>query len=157
MNVSDFLRQRNVDFSSIKRRAARCALEAANALKAQGRGMVKSVLLRADHGYCYMLAVLPSEKRIDLGRLSTALGGSRLELATKQELRQHFPNGEGGALSPFGSKYGVHTVVDESLAGKVEIVFDDSTPGKSVKMGFDDYRRTEQPLMLSFAHEQSAA
>jgi Ala-tRNA(Pro) deacylase len=155
MNVSGFLRQ--VDLSSVKRRAARCAVGVAQALKAQGRGMVKSVLLRADHGYCYMLAVVPSEKGIDLDRLSTALGGSRLELASEQEVRQIHPKGEAGSLSPFGSQYGVHTLVDESLAGHVEIVFDANIPGGEVQIGFEDYRRREYPLMFSFACEESAA
>jgi Ala-tRNA(Pro) deacylase len=154
MNVSDFLHNRNAKLSNIKRRAAQCAIKAAEALEDRGRGMVKSVLLRADHGYCYMLAVLPSEKRIDLNRLSTALGGSRLEVASEQELRRLRPRGEQGALSPFGSKYGVNTVVDDSLANRVEVVFHANARGEDAQMGFEDYRRTEYPLLLSFACDE---
>lgn len=157
MTVSDLLRRRNVRFTRVARCVLRCARRKAGALQAQGRQIAKSVLLRADHGYCYLLAVLPADKTIDLSRLSRALGGSRFEVATRQEMTQLCPGCRAGTLPPFGSEFGVHTVVEESLAAHAEIVFGANGRREAVRMGFDEYRRSEQPLVLRFASEAELA
>jgi Ala-tRNA(Pro) deacylase len=108
-------------------------------------------LLRANGGYSYIVAVLPATKHVDLQLASTALGGSKLELATEADLAAHCPDCETGVLPPFGSQYAMHTMVDESLAKDQEIVFEGNTHDEAIRMTFEDFRRVEVPLIVDFA------
>jgi Ala-tRNA(Pro) deacylase len=123
----------------------------AQALHVPGREVAKTVLLRANHRYTYMVAVLPATKRIDLKRLSKALCGCEVELATETEIAEHCPDCEFGVLPPFGSQYAMKTVVDESLADDEKIVFEANTHHQAIRMKFDDFLRVEEPLVLSFS------
>jgi Ala-tRNA(Pro) deacylase len=113
----------------------------------RGSEVAKTVLLRADRGFQYVVAVLPAPRHVDLDRVATALGRSKLELATEVEIAEHCPDCEMGALPPFGSQYGMPTIVDEALAEDEEIVFEGNTHHESIRMRFADYRRLEQPLI----------
>ena len=52
---------------------------------------------------------------------------------------------------PFGSRYGMKTIVDSSLAEDEEIVFAADTHQEAIRMPFDEYDRLEQPMIASFA------
>jgi Ala-tRNA(Pro) deacylase len=116
-----------------------------------GHEVAKTVLLRNSGQRDYLLAVLPASKRIDFRRLSAALGGARVELASEPELTEVCPDCEVGALPPFGSGYGMRTLVDESLAEDDGIVFEGNTHHEAIRMKFRDYQRLEAPMMASFA------
>jgi Ala-tRNA(Pro) deacylase len=115
--------------------------------------VAKTVLLRADHGFRYLVAVLPADKAIDFERLSAVFGGACFELATEAELVQHCPDCEVGVLPPFGSQYGMMTIVDERLTADEEIVFEGNTHREAIRMRFDDFRRAEEPTIVSFTRE----
>jgi prolyl-tRNA editing enzyme YbaK/EbsC (Cys-tRNA(Pro) deacylase) len=51
-------------------------------------------------------------------------------------------------LLPFGSQYGVKTIVDSSLANEDEFVFEGSTHQESIRMKFADFVRLESPLVV---------
>ena len=57
-----------------------------------GREVAKTVLLRADSGYAYVVAVLPADRAVDFERASQILGGSKLGLATEVEIARHCPD-----------------------------------------------------------------
>jgi Ala-tRNA(Pro) deacylase len=80
------------------------------------------------------------------------LGGSELSLATEEEVASHCPDCEWGVLPPFGSRYGLRTIVDESLLKEPEIVFEGDTHREAVRMRFDDFRHIEDPLIGQFAY-----
>ena len=116
-----------------------------------GQEVAKTVLLRANHGYRYVVAVLPATKTIDFQRASQALGGSQLELATELEIAQHCPDCEIGALPPFGSQYGMKTLVEQGLTEDTKIVFEGNTHHEAIRMKFEDFCTVEQPSIASFA------
>ena len=58
------------------------------------------------------------------------------------------PDCEIGALPPFGSQYGLKTVVDESLLADEHIVFEGNTHAEAIRMRLDDFRNLEHPLVL---------
>jgi Ala-tRNA(Pro) deacylase len=95
--------------------------------------------------------VLPATKRVDLQRLSHCLGDSHLELATEGDVAKHCPDCEVGVLPPFGSQYGLNTVMDESLSEDGEIVFEANNHHEAIRMKVSDFRFIEQPLVCSFA------
>jgi Ala-tRNA(Pro) deacylase len=151
MKVEDYLATKNVEFDVIPHHDTYGAQRMAQALHVSGKEVAKTVLLRANHGFKYLVAVLPANKSIDFERASQALGGSRLELATETEITEHCPDCEVGALPPFGSQYGMETIVDESLAEDDEIVFEGNTHHESIRLKFQDFCDIEGPLVASFA------
>jgi len=154
MKVIEFLQGQNVDFDVIPHRETYDAPRLAQSLHVSGREVAKTVLLRADHGYSCVVAVLPANQSVDFERISKALGGSQIELATELEIKQHCPECELGALPPFGSQYDMKTMVDQSLAEDEYIFFEGDTHHEAIRMKFEDFRRIEQPLVLSFAVER---
>jgi len=153
MKTADFLTDKNLDYTVIPHGDTYDAQRMAAAIHVSGREVAKTVLLRADKGKTYVVVVLPANKIIDFQRASQTLGGGKLELATEIEISQHCPDCEIGALPPFGSQYGMKTLVDATLAEDDQIVFEGDSHHESIRMKFADFRRVEQPLMGSFARE----
>lgn len=151
MNVSELLQQRNVAYDVIPHRDTYDAQRMAQTLHVAGREVAKTVLLRVDNGKQYSVAVLPADKSIDFERASELLGGSNVELATEIEIGEHCPDCELGALPPFGSQYGMMTLVDESLTQDEQIVFEGNTHHEAIRMKFNDFREIEQPQIGKFA------
>jgi Ala-tRNA(Pro) deacylase len=151
MNVQEFLAGRHVTYDAIPHRDTYSAQHLAQVLHVPGQEVAKTVLLRADGGYTYFVGVLPATKTIDFGKVSAALGGSHVQLATEIEIMQHCPDCELGALPPFGSQYGMRTLVEESLTHDEEIVFEGNSHHEAIRMRYEDYRAIEQPLVARFA------
>lgn len=151
MNVREFLSDRQVAYDTIAHRDTYDAQRLAQELHTPGREVAKTVLLRADSGYTYIVAVLPATKTIDFEKVSTAFGGSKIELATELEIKQHCPDCEMGALPPFGTQYGMKTVVEESLTTDEEIVFEGNNHHEAIRMRFEDFQHVEEPLIAQFA------
>lgn len=151
MNVQEFLSRRRVTYDAISHRDTYDAQRLAQTLHVPGREVAKTVLLRADGGSTYLVGVLPATKTIDFAKLSTALGGSRVELATEIEVMQHCPDCELGALPPFGSQYGMKTIVERSLTADEVIVFEGNNHHEAIRMRYEDFRDIEQPLVARFA------
>jgi Ala-tRNA(Pro) deacylase len=151
MNVADFLESQQVDFSVVPHQETFDAQRMANVLHVSGNDVAKTVLVRANGGFSYLVVVLPASKQIDMSRLSHMIGDSKVELATELEIGEHCPDCEFGALPPFGSQYGMRTVVDRGLAGDKEIVFEGNNHHEAIRMRFEDFRRIESPLVGDFA------
>jgi Ala-tRNA(Pro) deacylase len=69
-------------------------------------------------------------------------------LASEQEVSEVCPDCEAGILLPFGSQYGVKTLVDSALGKEEEIVFEGNRHQESIRMKFTDFCRLESPLIL---------
>jgi Ala-tRNA(Pro) deacylase len=151
MNVQEFLSDKHVGYEAIVHRNVYAAQRLAQELHTPGREVAKTVLLRADRGHTYIVAVLPATKTIDFDKVSAAYGGSKIELATEIEIKEHCPDCEIGALPPFGSQYGMKTLVEESLTNDEAIVFEGNTHHEAIRMRYDDFRRVEAPLVARFA------
>lgn len=151
MNIAEFLTKQSVRFENLPHLATYDAQHLAQTLHVPGREVAKSVLLRANGGYRYLVAVLPATKKIDFAKASAALGGSKIRLATEIEVSEHCPDCEFGVLPPFGSQYGMVTLVDESLTRDEEIVFEGNTHRDAIRMRFADFRRIEEPLIVDLA------
>jgi Ala-tRNA(Pro) deacylase len=152
MDITRFLTDKQVPFEQLQHLDTYDAQRLAQTLHVPGHEVAKTVLLRANGGYTYVVAILPAPQRVDLSRLSAALGGSRLAFATEIEIADHCPDCEVGVLPPFGSQYGMRTVVDTSLAEDEEIVFAGTTQRDAIRVRCPDFGRIEQPLIVPFAH-----
>lgn len=151
MNVQEFLSDKQVGYAAITHRDVYDAQRLAQELHTPGREVAKTVLLRADSGYAYIVAVLPATKTIDFAKVSAAYGGSKIALATEIEIKEHCRDCEMGALPPFGSQYGLKTLVETSLTLDEEIVFEGNTHHEAIRMRYEDFHRIEAPLVTKFA------
>jgi Ala-tRNA(Pro) deacylase len=79
MKVQDYLQERNIQFDVIEHEPTYDAQHMAQAVHVSGYEVAKTVLLRADRGFAYVVAVLPATHRIDFERAGTLLGGAKLE------------------------------------------------------------------------------
>jgi Ala-tRNA(Pro) deacylase len=148
MRVPLFLADNRVAFETLYHAPAYTAQRRARYLHIPGRQLVKSVLLRAPAGY--LVAVLPADARVDLAALGQTLGGP-VRLASAEEIPEVFRDCEWGALSPFGSLYGLATVLDESLDPETMILFEGHSHAEAIRMCCRDFERLERPRRLRFA------
>lgn len=151
MSVKELLQQRQVPFEVVEHAEVFGASHLAQATHTPGHEVAKTVLLRADHDYSYIVAVLPATHMIDFERLSEFLGGTPLELATEVEIAQHCPDCEFGVLPPFGTHYGAQTIVDKALSEDEFICFEGDCHTSAIRMKFTDFFAVERPLIASFA------
>lgn len=151
MKIAEYLKERDVSFDVMDHPETFEASRLAKQLHIPGCRVAKTVLLNADHGYVYIVAVLPADQQIDFELASDALGGSCLTLASEAEISEHCPDCELGVLPPFGSQYGMKTVVDDSLAKVDEIVFEGNRHCEAIRMKFEDFRHVEEPLVAQIA------
>lgn len=151
MNVQQFLLERSAEYDVLPHRETFDAQHLAQTLHVSGKVVAKTVLLKADHGFNYYVAVLPANKRVDFAKLSHYLCGCHLELAKESEVAKHCSDCEVGVLPPFGSQYGLHTVLDESLLEDEEIIFEGNSHREAIRMKLAEFRAIEQPLVCKFA------
>ncbi len=150
MNTAEFLKQRNVWYEVLPHFETYTAQEMAQELHVPGRQVAKTVLLRAEGTGDYVVAVLPADMQIDFSKMAEVLGCD-VSLASESEIATHCSDCETGVLPPFGSQYGMKTMVDECLADLDVIVFEGNTHHEAVKMRFEDYMTLESPRLASFA------
>jgi Ala-tRNA(Pro) deacylase len=151
MYTVDFLRSRRVWFESLLHSPASSSTKRAHCIHVPGRLVAKTVLVKARGRF--VLVVLPSTSKIDLGRLSEVMGlpASDVRLGTTDELVNLFTDCEPGVVPPFGRLYDLDTVFDSSLADVVELVFGGNTRHEGLRMRSRDYLAIEEPIIGSFA------
>ena len=149
MNVTDFLTNKGIEFDTLPHRDTYNAKAMAETLQVSERDVAKTVLLRTG-AVNFAVADLPANQQIDLEKAARVLGDGKVELATEFEISQLFPDCEIGAIPPFGSKYGLRTLVDITLAADEQIVFEGNTHHEAFRICFEDFRGLEQPLVSDF-------
>ena len=115
------------------------------------RIVAKAVLLRVNGGFKYLVAVLPATHVVNFEKLSKSLGGTHIELATQTEIAECCPDCERGVLPPFGTMYGLETVVDPTVAANDVVVFEGNSFEDAFRMNYRDYYYVEHPLVVEFA------
>lgn len=153
MRVQVFLADQQIAFERLLHPPAYTANRLARFLRVPGREVVKSVLLRGRQGF--FLAVLPATSRICTVTLSDHFQGV-VRLATPKEVGEVFADCEWGVVSPFGSLYGLSSVLDSSLAAEDTIVFEAHSHAEAIRMRCRDYEQLEQPVRLPFATHPAA-
>ena len=145
-----FLDERHAPYETLNHPRTITAQDTANAAHIGNRHFAKTVMLKVDGKLAMM--VMPASYRIDLTRLSRALGGGMVELATENEFKDAFADCEIGAMPPFGHLYGMPVYVDSRLASQSEIAFNAGTHTDAVRMPYKECERLAQPELLWLAH-----
>ncbi len=149
MNVREFLKTEHVPFEVLPHRSTYTAQHLADSLDVPGDHVAKTVLLNVDNEF--MLAVLPATHEISLSFMEDCLHARSVALASEEELVRVFPDCERGAAPPFGTQYGVTTIVDRSLVDDDRIVFEGNSHNEAIAIRYDDFARIEHPRVESFA------
>jgi Ala-tRNA(Pro) deacylase len=154
MRVPLFLADNRVAFERLYHPPAYTAQRRAKYLHVPGGRLVKAVLLHAPAGH--LLAVLPADSHVDLAALAATLGGP-VRLAGADEIPELFRDCEWGGLTPFGSLYGLATVLDAALDPEALIVFEGHSHAEAIRMRCRDFERLERPRRLHFARRERAS
>jgi Ala-tRNA(Pro) deacylase len=148
MCIRDYLTERRIDFERLPHAPAYSAQKRAKYLGLPGEQVVKSVLLSGPRGY--FLAILPSTHRVDIRALAKQVGGP-VHLAQDREIAAMFPDCEWGVVPPFGTYYGIKTLLENNIAAETRIVLETYSQFEAVRMLCRDFERVERPQRLSFA------
>jgi len=153
MNVHEFLGQHQIEYETLPHRPTFDAQRLAQAVGETGYHVAKTVLVKSDADY--LLAVVPAAHAVDLARARQLLKADYLELASEEEVSKRFPDCEAGAIPPFGSQYGMTTLLDEALCGTEQIVFEGNTHDEAVRMRMADYVELEKPVVTHLSHPEA--
>jgi Ala-tRNA(Pro) deacylase len=151
MNIQDFLRRNDVSFEVLPHRETYQAQRMAQAVHVSGHHVAKTVLIRMGDPSEYVVVVLPASRIVDFKKAQNVFGYKHIELATEKEIAHRCPDCDVGALPPFGSHYGMKTVVDESLVHDENILFESQSHSESIRMKYADFARLEKPEVRSLS------
>ncbi len=149
MNIKAFLSSRHIDFKVYQHDETADSQHLAQSLHVPGSNVAKTVLLRANGGFKYLLIVLPAAEQLDLAKVSKAIGGAQVRLATELEIADRCPDCELGILPPFGSRINADTLVDESLGKHDDIFFQGDSHREAIRLRYRDFCQLEHPLIVS--------
>jgi Ala-tRNA(Pro) deacylase len=151
MRVLNFLADHHVVYQTVVHPPAYTATKRAHYLHVPGRLLAKSVLLAGPRGH--LLAVLPATCQVDREAVARAMGGP-VRLARVEEIAQVFGDCEWGVAVPFGTLYGIPTLLDESFDLEAELVFEAQMHAVAIRMRCCDFERLEKPRRLRLARIQ---
>lgn len=86
----------------------------------------------------YVVAVLPADKRIQLGELRRKCQRV-LSLATEEDVERLFFDCVPGAAPALGKAYGVEVIYDDSITDSEDIYFEGGTYTDLVHLSTDDF------------------
>lgn len=132
-----YLDEANAQYDVIEHAPTRSSLENAKTCAVPAGQVAKAVLL--DTADDYLLAVLPSDRRLELSELRSELG-RRPRLAAEKELKGVFNDCDVGAVPP-GLGYGVTTIIDNALEQQPHIYFEAGDHASLVHMNQSEFSR----------------
>ena len=114
-------------------------------------GGAKAMLFKDSKSGLFYLAVMSATKRVSWKILKNYLKVKKLELANEGEVKK-ITKCLPGAVPPFGSFFGVKTLLDPSLIKQGDTInFNAGLRTHSLNLKVDDYLKVEKPEILEFA------
>lgn len=136
VSVQNYLSRAGVPYEVIGHVRTSDSAHSAQAAHVPGDQLAKGIVLKDDAGY--VIAVVPTSHRVDLGALHRQLNRP-LGLATEQELGGLFADCEPGAIPALGVAYGIDTILDESLVGARDVYFEAGDHRELVHVSGSDF------------------
>jgi Ala-tRNA(Pro) deacylase len=152
MRIASYLVDHHIDCEVLLHPPAHTAQKRAKYLRIRGDQVAKSVLVRGPGGF--VLVVLPSTRQVNLNRLADAVGGT-VRLATAAEIADVFHDCEWGVTPPFGSLYGLPTLLDDGISPDARMVFETDARAEAVRLSCRDFERLEKPQRVPFAQPRA--
>ncbi len=149
--LTRFLKRNNVPYRVQTHPAAFTAPETAHAGHVPGKALVKVVMVHAYEKNIMM--VLPSDRTVDLLKLSLTLGTNNLHIEGEQEFKNLFRDCEVGAMPPFGQLYQIPCYVDESLKACPYLYFNAGNHTECIEITTADFLRIVKGVVGDFSVE----
>lgn len=157
LKITNFLSERGIDYQLLAHAPVYTSKQAAAAradvsLHQGAKAMVVKIInsqLSIDN--CFVMCVLPGDKKIDFKKLRKELGVRDVRLASPEEVEK-VVGVKIGAVSPFGNLSGLRVLLDDSIMDNGEIVFNAGDHSKSVKMKLTDYLDLVRPEVAPFSY-----
>lgn len=149
--ITKYLEKKGVKFAVVTHRKVYTAYDLAQTLGEELGKIAKSLLVRVDlpavqrKGKNYFVVVVPASYRLDLARVRKALQATRAELAPEKVMKKL--GIKPGALVPFGSVYGLGTLMDKSLLKLKEALMGAESFTDSLRLRVKDFVKAEQPVV----------
>jgi Ala-tRNA(Pro) deacylase len=134
--LKQHLEETSADYELIEHSPTKTSLENAAASSVPADKIAKAVLLDTEDDY--LLAVLPSDRKVELSELRSELG-HKPRLASEDELKSLFADCDVGAVPPVG--YGVTTIVDDALEQQPDVYFEAGDHSSLVHMNRSEFSR----------------
>ena len=147
--LQHYLDDQGVAYDLVTHKKTHCASRSAQAGHVPGDCLAKAVVVKRRKGY--LLAVLPSSRKVGLDHLGSWLQ-QPVGLATEDELAELFPDCDIGAVPAIAAAYGLKAVVDAGLDDSDDIWFEGGDHMTLVHMKGEDFRS----LMGKMPHEPIA-
>ncbi|MBI3307076.1 MAG: YbaK/EbsC family protein [Candidatus Omnitrophica bacterium] len=125
------------------------ASETAQAEHISGRKLAKVVMVNAEGRD--VMVVLPSNRVVDLFKLSTALGTQDVRVESEKEFKDLFPDCEAGAMPPIGKIYGMPCYADKSLSEEKELYFNAGNHLETIEVSTADFLRVSKAVMGNYS------
>lgn len=135
--VQEFLQTHEVPYELVHHPRAVSSMRAAEVSHVPGDQLAKSVLLEDEQGY--LVAVLPSTRKLDLGKLRHQLD-RMVGLAVEHEVAEIFRDCDPGAIPALARAYDVETIVDDTLLQQSEVYFEGGDHEALIHMSGRDFR-----------------
>jgi len=136
--VRDHLEANDVVYERLPHAHTETSQETAEATHVPGDQLAKGVVLEKEDGE-HILAVLPATRIVHYSDIE-AHCGSRVKPAGHDTLGQFFIDCEVGAVPPFGTLYGLPTVVDDTLLNEDPIYFESGDHESVIRLSKTDFR-----------------
>lgn len=148
--LKEYLSDARVEYDLVEHPRTESSSRTAQVAHVPGDNLAKSVVLHHEDGY--VLAVVPSTHRVELGSLERTFG-CNLNLASEPEIAGLFDDCRIGAIPPAGAAYDLETVVDEQLAAQPEVWFEGGDHRTLVRVSGDGFRRLmAEARQAQFSH-----
>ncbi len=137
-HLKAWLDKNNINYEVITHPETGTARASARAAHIPGENVLKSVVVHCDDGY--LLAVVPSNRRLELGALQEIIE-KRLGLATEQEVEELFSDCKRGAVPAIGEPYGLTVLLDDSLDDIHDLFFEGGDHESLIHVEAADFKR----------------
>ncbi|WP_020468527.1 YbaK/EbsC family protein [Zavarzinella formosa] len=104
----------------------------------------KALIMRA--GDEFLMGVIPADRKLDSKKLKQFRGVKSLRFASREEVLE-LTGLLPGSIPPFGSLFGLPTLMDPALGLNETITFNAGDHAISVFMSFGDYLTVEKPVV----------
>ena len=147
--LTKFLKKHKVYYQVCVHPQTFTCCETAEVERISGKKMAKVVMVKVDEKDA--MVVLPSNRVVDLFKLSTALGTQDVRVEEEKEFKDLFPDCETGAMPPLGKIYGVPCYADQSLREENELCFNAGNHFETIEIATVDFLRVSKAVWGDFS------
>lgn len=147
--VKDLLDEQGLVYEEMHHADAYTAQVVAQKEHVTGHRVAKVVVILADGRPVEL--ILPASRHVNLDKVRGFLQAQEVRLASEQEMHEHFPDCEVGALPALRHWPGVDVIMDSSMRVKGDIIFQGGTHRDAIRMNFDQWFHIVDPRVEDFS------